>query len=166
MPPKPKYETPEQMEQVIEDYFQVCEVGKEETWIDKRGEHKTAIMPEQYTIEGLALHLGFKSRQSLTDYANKPGTYADVLSRARAKIVKTLNNRALNGMINDRYCARMVAVIDPGYREAIDVNQTVTHELGSRLAEALQLASVAKRQVLEAQVIKAISEPISEDAVK
>jgi len=160
---KPKYETPEAMEKAIEEYFQMCEKGKEETWIDKRGEQKTAIMPEQFTIEGLALHLGFKSRQSLTDYANKPGTYADVLSRARAKIVKTLNNRALNGMINDRYCARMVAVIDPGYREAIDVIQTVTHELGPKLQEALQLASAA-RSMLPAHImdVRAITAQVSQ----
>lgn len=50
----PKFETPEEMEKAIDEYIA-----------------NTPVM--QVTITGLAMWLGFASRQSLHDYKKKPG---------------------------------------------------------------------------------------------
>jgi len=49
----------------------------------KTGEVKR--MPEQYTITGLALAMGFSSRQELYDYSTYEG-FEDVTNRARLKV--------------------------------------------------------------------------------
>jgi hypothetical protein len=59
-----KYNTPEELEQVIQDYFDLQEQ-----------ENKPV------TITGLAYHLGFESRQSIYDYKENP-EYSYILKRA------------------------------------------------------------------------------------
>ena len=58
----PKFESPEDMEVLINDYFKSLE------YIDNDGHPQT----QQPTITGLALHLGFCSRQSMYDYKANP----------------------------------------------------------------------------------------------
>lgn len=64
----PKYRSSEQMQTMIDDYF---DVKKEQS--------------EPFTITGLALWLGFESRQSIYDY-EKHGEYSYTIKRARLRI--------------------------------------------------------------------------------
>jgi len=68
----PFYSSPEEMEKKIEEYFLVCD--------DPDASKKTL-----YTITGLALHLGFESRQSLYDYEKKLG-FSYPIKKAKLKI--------------------------------------------------------------------------------
>jgi hypothetical protein len=63
----PKYTSAEEMEAVITEYFE---------------QSKNNSGKYQPTIEGLTLHLGFGTRQSLHDYAKKED-FIDVLNRAK-----------------------------------------------------------------------------------
>ena len=54
----PKYETPEQLHERCSEYFKSC-----------------IELEEKITITGLALFLGFDSRQSLHDYKEKKEFY-------------------------------------------------------------------------------------------
>lgn len=86
------FSTPEEMILAVEDYFE---------WI--KGEFKdepvkqedgTTVMtriwvryPEPPTITGLALHLGFESRQSIYDY-EKNGEFSYLIKNARLRVEK------------------------------------------------------------------------------
>lgn len=77
----------------IDTYFNNCEDGfhpeKKPLKIDKQVSDKTPKKTDDEqipaTIAGLALFLGFNSRQAFDDYEAK-GKFADVLKRARLRI--------------------------------------------------------------------------------
>ena len=103
----PKYKTPEEMQPVIDSYFLKCEEGKTIKWISKRGEAVDAKMTQPPSWTGLALHLGFRSYQSLNDYIKrkKEGnedeteeSFAFILTRAKSQIADTLMSGATLGL--------------------------------------------------------------------
>lgn len=77
----PVYETPEQLQARVEEYFTWIQGEshiEEKSWTDKKtGEVEVEDVevwdrhPERPTITGLALFLGFDSKQSLYDYKKK-----------------------------------------------------------------------------------------------
>lgn len=96
MPRKPMYESPEQMQEVIDQYFEDCE-GK--PLRDDEGD----IVRDKYdeivytnarppTVTGLALALGFTSRQALLNYQGKKA-YVDTISRAKSRIEEYAERR-------------------------------------------------------------------------
>ena len=94
---RPKaYNTPAEMQTIIEKYFEDCE-GKPllddegKPYLDKNYQPiiVNRIPP---SVAGLAYALGFKSRQSLFDYdADK--TFLDIISRAKLRIEIYNNSR-------------------------------------------------------------------------
>lgn len=82
----PAYETPEQMQEVIEAYFAMCDEGKPYKRVVK-GAVVELTEPIPYTMSGLALALGFTSRQTLLNYEGKPA-FVDVIKRARTKVLE------------------------------------------------------------------------------
>lgn len=64
----PIFETPEEFDQAASDYFALCEAKER--------------MP---TVNGLALALGFNSRQSLLNYAEKP-EFLDTVKAVRTRL--------------------------------------------------------------------------------
>ena len=92
----PIYTDPDVFAAKCEEYF---------LWCDTKGEN--------YTIPGLAYHLGFNSRQSFCDYKMRNGEpgeagdrlrarYADAISRARLKIESQRVSRMLSGEADAR----------------------------------------------------------------
>lgn len=93
----PKYENVKQLEEAIEDYFQYIkgEFHFEQVVVPRK--KKTDVEeipivqkvwdrePEPSTITGLALYLGFVSRQSIYDY-EKNGEYSYTIKKARLRI--------------------------------------------------------------------------------
>lgn len=92
----PKFETVEQLERLIEDYFESCheemwtksydDEGNETGWIpilDRHGNIRTTLV-RPYTVSGLAVHLE-TSRQTLLDYEGKT-EFIDTIKRAKDKI--------------------------------------------------------------------------------
>jgi hypothetical protein len=91
------YNSPEELKKIIDDYFESCEAkplinqSTGEPYLDKTG------MPIMYghtppSVAGLAYALGFKSRQSLLDYADEQ-KFMDIVMRAKLKIEIYNNTR-------------------------------------------------------------------------
>lgn len=89
MPCHPKYSTPEEMQEVIEQYFKSCEGhilkdSDEETVYDKYG-LPVIIGQKPPTVTGLALALGFNTRLALINYQAKPA-FLNTVTRAKSYI--------------------------------------------------------------------------------
>lgn len=85
----PKFSSAEEMQQKIDEYFQKCEgtVLKDKDgsiFKDKSG-NPVIIGARPLTMTGLAIALGFSSRQSLLNYKAKK-EFMDTITRARARV--------------------------------------------------------------------------------
>lgn len=85
----PKYVTVEQMQAVIDQYFEDCKgepiIGDDgQPILDKYGQ-PFIINAHPPTVTGLALALGFTSRQALLNYQAKKA-FVDTVLRAKARI--------------------------------------------------------------------------------
>lgn len=85
----PDYTSAEEMQKKIDAYFDDCN-GK--ILYDEDGEPKCdkygniiIVGSKPFTITGLALALGFNSRQSLLNYQGKP-EFMDTIMRAKARV--------------------------------------------------------------------------------
>ncbi len=92
----PKYKTPEEMQAVIDAYFAECEGdyitdGEGNLMTDKNG-HPVKSKPRPLTITGLALALGFTTRQALLNYEAKP-KFVDTVQRAKTKVEQYAEER-------------------------------------------------------------------------
>lgn len=82
----PLFETPEELEEKINDYIKNCPDRKKVYVKNRDGETETVDVPA-YTITGLAYYLGFESRQSFYDYEEKE-EFTYIIKRARTFIEK------------------------------------------------------------------------------
>ncbi len=85
----PRYKTVEEMQAVIDQYFEDCKgepiIGDDgQPILDKYG-HPFIINAHPPTVTGLALALGFTSRQALLNYQAKKA-FVDTVLRAKARI--------------------------------------------------------------------------------
>ena len=92
----PMYKTPEEMQKAIDAYFAECEgvyVRDEEGNIetDKYGDPITT-KKRPLTITGLALALGFTTRQSLLNYEGDPA-FLDTIKKAKSRIEQYAEER-------------------------------------------------------------------------
>lgn len=74
-----KYQTPDEMAEVIQQYFEDCD--KEKT---------------SYTLAGLAYYLGFSSRQALLDYEGRE-EFHEVVARAKLRIEMQRSEQLVHG---------------------------------------------------------------------
>lgn len=93
---KPKYETAEEMQAMIEAYFTSCE-GKVLTGADGKPVLNKYGQPIIYgekplTMSGLARALGFKSRQTLLNYKAK-AEFMDTVTRAKQRVEEYVEGR-------------------------------------------------------------------------
>ena len=85
----PTYKTAEEMQEKIDEYFKSCEGtvltdDNGDVLTDKRG-NVVVVGKRPPTITGLALALGFTSRQSLLNYQAKK-KFMDTITRAKARV--------------------------------------------------------------------------------
>lgn len=96
-----KYDTPEQMEVALNAYFQKCEADK-----------------TPLTITGVALALGFESRQSFYDYEERDG-FSYIIKQARLRVENgyeiTLRSASVTGSI--------FALKNMGWKDKTEVDQ-------------------------------------------
>ena len=86
---KPRFESAKEMEDRIDAYFEQCkgEPLYDESGMpvfDKKG-NPVLIHEKPPTIVGLALALGFTSRQTLLNYAAKP-EFVDTITRGKSRV--------------------------------------------------------------------------------
>mgnify|MGYP000391426276 CR=1 FL=1 len=77
---RPKFETAEEMQKLIDDYFDSCFV---EAQTDDGKTYQKQIRP--FTVTGLAYHLGM-TRQGLLDYQAKNKKFNDTITHAKTRI--------------------------------------------------------------------------------
>ena len=90
------YKTVEEIQEKIDTYFEECEgtvLNNEngEVVLNKYGD-PVIVGRKPLTITGLALALGFNSRQALLNYQDKPEFY-DTITRAKAKVEQYAEER-------------------------------------------------------------------------
>ena len=85
----PKYESKEQIESLIEQYFKDCEgeilKDTEGNPILNKWGNPVIINQRPPTVTGLALALGFASRQALLNYQGKK-EFNDTITRAKTRV--------------------------------------------------------------------------------
>jgi phosphoketolase len=128
----PKYKTVKEMQEAIDKYFKDCE-GKiltdneGNTIYDKYG-YPLVVDRKPLTITGLALALGFNSRQALLNYQAKE-EFNDTITRAKAVVEQYAEERLYDkdGANGAKFS---LANNFSGWREKqqieADVNSTVT----------------------------------------
>lgn len=92
----PMFTSAEQMQEKIDAYFKECD-GKilyDEDGNPVRNKYGKVIKDDRkpYTITGLALALGFTSRQALLNYEGKE-EFVDTILRAKAKVERYAEER-------------------------------------------------------------------------
>ncbi len=92
----PKYKCKEEIEQLIDDYFKSCEGSvlrddEGEIVFDKFG-RPVVMGARPPTVTGLALALGFNSRQALLNYQAKK-EFVDTITRAKARVEQYTEER-------------------------------------------------------------------------
>lgn len=91
----PKYKSKKEIQEKIDAYFKSCEgeplILDGEPVIDKYGDI-VIVGKRPLTITGLALALGFNSRQSLLNYQDKE-EFMDTITRAKAKVEQYAEER-------------------------------------------------------------------------
>jgi hypothetical protein len=89
------YKSVEEMQAKIDAYFEKCEgtvlTREGEVVVDKYGE-PVMVGRKPLTITGLALALGFNSRQSLLNYQDKE-EFVDTITRAKARVEQYAEER-------------------------------------------------------------------------
>ena len=92
----PMFESAEEMQELIDAYFKDCD-GKpllDKDGIPIRNKYGKIIKDDRrpYTITGLALALGFNSRQALLNYEGKE-EFNDTIRRAKARVERYAEER-------------------------------------------------------------------------
>jgi len=121
---RPKlYDTAEEMQTVINDYFMVCDDNTIEVYSKAAQEVIDMKKPIPYTIEGLCAVLDM-TRQSLLNYA-KNEEFFDIIKKAKQNI---LRNQVEAGMIGtaDKTMTIFLLKNNHNYADRQEVEQTTT----------------------------------------
>ncbi len=93
---QPKYKNPEEMQVIIDKYFEDCcgKVLKDDEGNVLTDKYGTPIIvgAKPPTVTGLALALGFTSRQALLNYQGKK-QFVDTVTRAKSRIEEYTEGR-------------------------------------------------------------------------
>lgn len=94
--PAPKYKTPEDMQVVIDRYFDECAghplVVDGEVVLDKYG-NPIYVDKRPVTMTGLARALGYTTRKTIMDYKNKSKGFERVIAAARLRVEQYTEER-------------------------------------------------------------------------
>lgn len=94
---KPKYKNAAELSEAVEQYFEDC---KGHTVTDSNGEivtnkYGTPVIVGSHppTVTGLALALGFRTRQSLLDYQARSAAFNDIITIAKSRCEEYAESR-------------------------------------------------------------------------
>ncbi len=131
----PKYKTPEEMQEKIDEYFnnlptKVIMVG------DK--ERETPII----TITGLCYHLGFECRQSFYDYEKREG-FSYTIKRARLLIE---HDYELELKLGNNNSGNIFALKNFGWKDKQEIESTNTHEFKGKKPTRSELLAIINEE--------------------
>lgn len=123
----PFYTSAEEMQERIDAYFTECD-GKpllDENGIPIRNKYGKIIRDDRkpYTITGLALALGFTSRQALLNYEGKE-EFHDTIARAKSRVERYVEERLFDKDGNNGAKFSLMNNFK-GWKEQQDVNMTM-----------------------------------------
>ncbi len=132
---KPIYETPEELQEKVDEYMNLCfimDAYEKEFFYDENGDEQFRMVPcpkmvNKPSITGLQTQLGFSSANTLTNYSKKNPEFAEVIEGAKDVIKKfhedNLSTKYANG-------AKWILSAMWGYSEKTEVvNKTVEYEV-------------------------------------
>lgn len=141
---KPRYRTPEELQVKIQEYMELCtpqplKDAEGNLLLSKEGNpiYGKARRP---TVTGLALHLGFTSRQALLNYQGRPA-FVDTVTRAKSWVEEYLEQCLTDP--EQKPQGAIFALKQHGWKDSVDVNQTggainITFEVGFERARGLE----------------------------
>lgn len=92
----PMYKTPEEMQKVIDAYFTECKgvyiTDPDGNLMTCKNGQPVLTKERPLTITGLALALGFTTRQALLNYEGKP-EFVDTIKKAKSKVEQYAEER-------------------------------------------------------------------------
>jgi hypothetical protein len=120
---KPFFETPAQMEKVMDQYFDNCTKNN-----------------KPFTVCGLSAACGFASRQSFFDYIENKTGFTDTIKKAKYKIEQYLEEQLAGG----RQVAGLIFNLKNnfGWVDKQEINTHITGELS--LSDVLQQGKKGK----------------------
>lgn len=134
----PKYKSPKEMEKRIVSYFEWCQGEFEErdrVITTTKGEGKSKVtttdvipeiicirQPEIPSITGIALYLGFSSKDSIYDYSKKK-EFSDCIKRG----ILTIENNYEQGLWIDRPTGVIFALKNMGWVDKKEIETTERH---------------------------------------
>jgi hypothetical protein len=123
-----KFETPEQMQAAIEEYFAKCDAGRKRKYVSQGRVLEIADSAIPYTVSGLALCLGVDIR-TLNNYENRKGyeEFFPIVRAAKLRVLQCLEERGLTGEYNANIVKFQLSC-NFGYKEAAKEDGT---EIGS-----------------------------------
>ena len=94
-----KFKTVPEMQTAIDEYFDFCDNRIQHVYNVKAGGVIEIINPEPYTIEGLALALGFQETDSLLNYEKAEGyeKFFGTIKRAKLKVQQSVVLHSFEG---------------------------------------------------------------------
>lgn len=81
---------------------------------------------EPITITGLALNLGFESRQSFYDYEKKDDEFSYIIKRARLAVENSYEKR----LANDKPTGAIFALKNMGWKDTQEIENKISGKLG------------------------------------
>lgn len=88
----PKFDDPGTLQAKVDEYFVWVQGEKETVTVNEQPVEQWKRYPCHTTITGLALFLGFESRQSIYDY-EKDGTFSYIIKNARLRVEEQYEQR-------------------------------------------------------------------------
>lgn len=125
----PLFNSPEEMQAKIDEYFQPVQVEFNPDHFS--GAYMAGTLPplpksNNVTITGLALYLGFESRQSFYDYEKKP-EYSYIIKRARLRVENGYETALLN---HKNPTGPIFALKNMGWTDKQEIDQKTEHSGG------------------------------------
>jgi hypothetical protein len=147
---EPIFKTAEELDDKINKYF--TEGIRETTRIIGKGDNKEVVTEKIPTVTGLALYLGFHSRQSIYDYkANKNYTY--IIKRAISLIEEHHEAR----MSGNNVIGSIFWLKNHGWKDKQEIDQGISDELAQLMKEisgngtAIPIQGQSGKPLLEAK---------------
>lgn len=118
------FENENNLQKKIDEYFQYIQGDyKDITLRDEEGnpyvERKYTRRPEQATITGMAIFIGFESRQSVYDY-EKSGKFSYIIKRARLYV----ENAYEQALMSERPTGAIFALKNMGWTDKQEIDHT------------------------------------------
>lgn len=140
----PKFTDPEEMQSLINAYFIKCDKGIEKEYFDKRSKKVVKIKESiPYTMEKLALAIGFKDVKQMWEYIKRPG-FTELLTRAKTHIIGTYNENVMLGTYPSNFAPFYLCNIDKENYKPIN-NAAINVAVGISVEQEKQLHQANRR---------------------